>query len=156
MNALSIDSPAPDFDLPCNNGERISLAKLKNSKVVLYFYPKDDTSGCTMEAINFTALKNEFQKAEATIIGISPDSVTSHEKFCKKHNLSILLASDEEKTVVKAYGVWKERSMYGKKFMGVERTTFLIDKNGILRKIWENVKVPGHTQAVLEAVKSLQ
>lgn len=154
MAELSSGDLAPAFDLPSGAGDPISLASLAGKKVVLYFYPKDDTSGCTAEAIDFSGLKGEFEKAGAVIVGISPDSVMSHAKFAKKHALSVDLVADQDKSVAQAYGVWVEKSMYGRKYMGVERSTFLVGANGKLEAIWRNVKVPGHAQAVLEKAKS--
>lgn len=155
MTDLTIGSPAPDFTLPRNGEGTVTLSKLQGKAVILYFYPKDDTSGCTAEAIDFSALGKEFEAANAVVIGISPDSVKSHDKFAAKHSLSVMLASDEERKVLEAYGVWKEKSMYGKKYMGVERTTFLIGRDGKIAEIWNKVKVAGHAQAVLEAAKKL-
>lgn len=154
MAELSSGDPAPAFDLPSGTGDPISLASLAGRKVVLYFYPKDDTSGCTAEAIEFSGLKNEFEKAGAVVIGISPDSAKSHAKFAQKHGLSVDLVSDEDKSAAEAYGVWVEKSMYGRKYMGVERSTFLIGADGRLDTVWRNVKVPGHAQAVLDKIKS--
>ncbi len=145
---------APDFDLPTEDG-RIRLSKLRGKPVVVYFYPKDDTSGCTAEARDFTALHTEFKAAGAEVIGISPDSAASHGKFRKKHDLSVVLASDEDKAIAQAYGVWVEKSMYGRKYMGVERSTFLIDKTGRVAKAWRKVKVPKHAQAVLDELRNL-
>ncbi len=155
MAELAVGDQAPEFTLPRDGGGSVSLSTFGGRPVVLYFYPKDDTSGCTAEAIAFTELADEFAKAGAEIIGMSPDSVKSHDKFAGKHNLSITLASDEEKTVLSAYGVWKEKSMYGRTYMGVERTTFLIDRAGRIAAIWRKVKVPGHAEAVLNAVRAL-
>jgi thioredoxin-dependent peroxiredoxin len=147
---------APKFSLPGDDGKPIDLAKLKGKPVVLYFYPKDDTSGCTAEAKDFTCLIDQFTAAGAAVIGVSPDSVASHAKFIAKHELGVRLAADEEKTVSTAYGVWVEKSMYGKKYMGVERATFLIDAKGRIAEVWRKVKVPGHADAVLAAVKALK
>jgi thioredoxin-dependent peroxiredoxin len=147
---------APDFALPDDNGDVLRLSKLKGRPVVVYFYPKDDTSGCTQEAKDFTCLAGDFAAAGAELVGISPDSPKSHEKFKAKHELSIRLLSDEQKDAANAYGVWVEKSMYGRKYMGIERSTFLIDKSGKLIKIWSKVKVPGHAEAVLEAVRKLK
>lgn len=147
---------APDFMLPADDGSEVKLSKLKGQPVVLYFYPKDDTSGCTLEAKSFTDLAPAFAKAGAAVYGISPDSVKSHDKFRCKHGLSVRLLSDEEKEVATAYGVWVEKSMYGKKYMGVERSTFLIDAKGKVVKVWRKVSVPGHAEDVLAAVKSLK
>jgi len=146
---------APDFTLPTESGEALRLAKLKGKTVVLYFYPKDDTSGCTAEAKDFTRLATEFRKAGVEVIGVSPDSVESHAKFRNKHDLSVRLAADTDKAVANAYGVWVEKSMYGRKYMGVERATFLIDKAGRIARSWRKVKVPGHAEEVLAAAKAL-
>ena len=146
---------APDFKLPGDADKTIHLGALKGSKVVLFFYPKDDTSGCTKEAIAFTDLAAKFKKAGAIVIGLSPDSVASHVKFRDKHGLKVPLASDEDKKVLEKYGVWVEKSMYGRKYMGVERSTFLIDEKGKIVRIWRKVKVPGHAEAVLDAVHEL-
>ena len=148
-------SSAPDFELPADEG-KIKLSKLKGSPVVLYFYPKDDTSGCTAEAKDFSCMIEDFNKAGAEVIGVSPDSAASHAKFRKKYELTVRLAADEEKAVCEAYGVWVEKSMYGRKYMGVERSTFLIDKSGRIAKSWRKVKVPGHAAEVLAAVKALK
>lgn len=155
MAELTIGDKAPDFRLPRNGGGDISLSDLKGKVVVLYFYPKDDTSGCTAEAIDFSALGAQFEAANTVVIGISPDSVKSHDKFAAKHSLTVMLAADEDRSALEAYGVWKEKSMYGKKYMGVERTTFLISPDGKVAKIWSKVKVPGHAQAVLDEAKAL-
>lgn len=144
---------APDFDLPAAGGGRLRLADFKGRALVLYFYPKDDTSGCTREAIDFQGLRKQFEAAGAAIVGMSPDPATSHDKFRAKHGLEFELASDPETATLQAYGVWKEKSMYGRKYMGVERSTFLIDGEGVIRKVWRNVKVPGHAAEVLESVK---
>ena len=154
-NTLAVGAPAPDFSLPGHDGATVSLADFAGKALVLYFYPKDDTSGCTAEAIAFNGKAKVFAEAGAAILGVSPDSVKSHEKFRTKHELAIPLASDEEKTMLGAYGVWVEKSMYGKKYMGVERTTVLIDKAGKIAKVWPKVKVPGHVDEVLAAVKEL-
>jgi len=146
---------APDFKLPGDDGSTVQLSKLKGRIVVVYFYPKDDTSGCTAEAKDFTCLADEFEKAGASVIGISPDGVASKKKFKKKYELQVVLAADEEKSTAEAYGVWVEKSMYGKKYMGVERSTFLIDKTGKVARSWRKVKVPGHADEVLAAVKVL-
>ncbi|MGA8169484.1 MAG: peroxiredoxin [Methylocystis sp.] len=146
---------APDFDLPGAGGETLSLAALKGRKLVLYFYPKDDTSGCTKEAIEFNALRDNFAKVKTAVIGLSPDSVKSHDKFRVKYELALPLASDETKATLEAYGVWVEKSMYGRKYMGVERSTFLIGADGRIAKVWRKVKVPGHAEAVLAAAKAL-
>jgi peroxiredoxin Q/BCP len=150
-----IGAPAPDFTLPRDGGGDISLSAQKPKAVVLYFYPKDDTSGCTKQAIGFTEMAEAFAAAGAVVIGVSKDSVAKHDKFIAKHGLGVILASDEESDVCERYGVWQEKSMYGKKYMGIERSTFLIDGQGVLREEWRKVKVPGHVEAVLEAVKAL-
>jgi len=155
MTDLTAGDMAPDFSLPRNGGGTISLSDFAGKPVVLYFYPKDDTSGCTTEAIDFSGLAGEFEKIGATVIGVSPDSVKSHDKFAAKHNLSVVLAADEEHKALEAYGVWKEKSMYGKTYMGVERSTFLIDKAGKVAEIWRKVKVPGHAEAVFKAAQAL-
>ena len=152
---LNPGDKAPDFSLPSDGGGTISLKKLKGQNVVLYFYPKDDTSGCTKEAMEFNALRAKFAKAGTEIIGVSPDSVASHDKFKKKYDLAFPLVSDEQKDMLAAYGVWVEKSMYGRKYMGVERTTFLIDGKGKIQEIWRKVKVPGHAEAVLKAAQEL-
>ena len=146
---------APDFDMERDGGGRVSLSDLKGQKVVLYFYPKDDTPGCTKEAIAFTGLKAAFDSAGAVIVGVSPDPVAKHDKFKAKHELDVMLGADTDNAVAQAYGVWVEKNMYGKKYMGVERATFLIGADGAIAKVWRKVKVPGHADAVLEAVKEL-
>lgn len=146
---------APDFTLPRDGGGDVTLSALRPGKVVLYFYPKDDTPGCTLEAQDFTARKAEFDAAGTTVIGISKDSVTKHEKFCKKHGLSIVLASDEHGSTCEDYGVWVEKSMYGKTYLGIERTTFLIDGSGKIARVWPKVSVKGHADEVLAAAKAL-
>tara|TARA_R110002020_G_scaffold34066_12_gene103538 strand:+ start:5357 stop:5824 length:468 start_codon:yes stop_codon:yes gene_type:complete len=155
MSELVEGMTAPQFDLPRDGGGNVSLAGLAGKIVVLYFYPKDDTSGCTVEAIDFTALSADFAKAGAVVVGMSPDPVKAHDKFIAKHELGIILASDEDKSVLEAYGVWKEKSMYGRKYMGVERSTFLIDADGKIARIWRKVKVAEHARQVLEAVQAL-
>jgi peroxiredoxin Q/BCP len=155
MTGITEGSVAPEFELPRDGGGSISLSSLAGKPVVIYFYPKDDTSGCTVEANDFTALTPEFDKIGVTVIGMSPDSPKSHDKFKKKHNLEVILAADEEKQVLEAYGVWVEKSMYGRKYMGVERSTFLIDANGKVARVWRKVKVPGHAKDVLAAARNL-
>ncbi|MBD8554687.1 peroxiredoxin [Rhizobium sp. CFBP 8762] len=155
MTELTVGSQAPDFSLPRDGGGTLSLSSFIGKPVVLFFYPKDDTSGCTAEAVAFSALADDFAAAGAVVIGMSPDPVKSHDKFVAKHALSIPLAADENKSALEAYGVWKEKSMYGRKYMGVERTTVLIDAEGKISRIWDKVKVPGHANEVLEAVKAL-
>jgi peroxiredoxin Q/BCP len=146
---------APDFDLPTDTG-RVSLSGLKGKNIVLYFYPKDDTAGCTSEALQFSSEVEEFQKLGAVIVGVSKDSVASHAKFRAKHDLTIELAADPLGDVVEAYGAWVEKSMYGRKYMGVDRSTFLIDREGVIREIWRKVKVPGHIKAVMNAAKAIK
>ena len=155
MTDLTAGDMAPDFSLPRNGGGTVSLSDFAGKPVILYFYPKDDTSGCTTEAVDFSGLTEEFAKLDATVIGVSPDSVKSHDKIAAKHNLSVVLAADEEHKALEAYGVWKEKSMYGKTYMGVERSTFLIDKSGKIAEVWRKVKVPGHAEAVLKATQAL-
>jgi thioredoxin-dependent peroxiredoxin len=152
---LTQGDKAPDFSLPRDGGGALDLKAFKGKKLVLYFYPKDDTSGCTAEAIDFNGLKGQFSKAGAEIVGVSPDPVKSHDKFRDKHKLGFALASDEAKTMLEAYGVWAEKSMYGRKYMGVERTTFLIAADGKIAQMWNKVKVPGHAAEVLKAAKAL-
>jgi thioredoxin-dependent peroxiredoxin len=146
---------APAFQLLRDGGATISLADFKGRKLVLYFYPKADTPGCTKEAIAFNGLRKAFAKAGTDILGASADPVKAQDKFRDKHGLAIPLASDESKEMLTAYGVWGEKSMYGRKFMGVRRTTFLIGRDGRIAQVWENVKVPGHAEAVLEAAAAL-
>lgn len=155
MAELGVGAQAPDFDLPRDGGGRVNLSEYEGKPVVLFFYPKDDTTGCTAESRAFTELAPEFATAGAIVIGMSPDSVKCHDRFIRKHNLSVILASDEEKSTLEAYGVWKEKSMYGRRFMGVERTTFLLGKDGRIMKIWPKVKVTGHAEDVLATVKDL-
>jgi len=154
MGDLTIGNIAPDFELPRDGGGTVSL-KTSGKPVVLYFYPKDDTEACTKEAIAFTGLLPEFEKAGASVIGVSPDSVKKHDKFAKKHGLSVILAADEDTALANLYGVWKEKSMYGRTYMGVERTTFLIGADGRIARIWPKVKVAGHAEEVLESLKAL-
>ena len=146
---------APDFALPADSGETLALSRLKGKPIVLYFYPKDDTSGCTAEAKDFSRLAPDFRRDGVEVIGVSPDSVDSHAKFRRKYDLAIKLAADADKAVATAYGVWVEKSMYGRKYMGVERSTFLIDKAGRIAKSWRKVKVPGHAEEVLAAARAL-
>ena len=146
---------APDFSAATDGGKKLKLSDLRGKPVVLYFYPKDDTSGCTAQACGFRDDHPKFTKGAVTVIGISRDSVASHDKFKKKHDLNFPLASDEEGKVTEAYGVWVQKSMYGRKYLGIERATFLIDGKGKIAKIWHKVKVPGHIDEVLQAVKAL-
>lgn len=153
--AVEVGAPAPNFSLALDDGRTVSLADLKGKAVVLYFYPKDDTSGCTSEAKAFSELKAEFDAAGAVIIGVSKDSIASHQKFRAKYDLTVELGADPELETIQAYGVWVEKSMYGRKYMGIERATFLIDGEGVVRQVWRKVKVNGHADAVLQAVKAL-
>ncbi len=148
-------TPAPDFTVLTDTGDALTLSSLKGRPVVLYFYPKDDTSGCTTEACEFRDLFPRFDSSKAVILGVSPDSVTSHVKFKTKFELPFTLLADTEKEVATAYGVWKEKSMYGKKYMGVDRTTFLIDAKGRIAHIFEKVKPAGHAAAVMAAIDAL-
>lgn len=152
---LAAGDKAPAFTLPGDGGKTLALESFAGRKLVLYFYPKDDTSGCTKEAMEFNALRAEFDSAGTAIVGVSPDSAKSHDKFKAKYALDFALASDESKTMLEAYGVWAEKSMYGRKYMGVERTTFLIDASGTIARVWPKVKVPDHAAEVLAAAKSL-
>jgi peroxiredoxin Q/BCP len=147
---------APDFELADADGEQVRLSRLKGRPVVVYFYPKDDTSGCTAEAKDFTCLIDAFKAAGTDVIGISPDSAASHAKFAKKHDLGVRLLADEDKEAAQAYGVWVEKTMYGRKYMGVERATFLVNAAGKVAKSWRKVSVPGHAEEVLDAVKALK
>jgi len=152
---LSTGDVAPDFTLPRDGGGTVTLSALRPGKVVVYFYPRDDTPGCTTEALEFTARRDAFAAAGVTVIGVSKDSVAAHDKFCRKHGLGIVLASDEGGTTCEDYGVWAEKSMYGKTFWGVERATFLIGGDGRITQVWPKVKVAGHAEAVLEAARLL-
>ncbi|MEM1278344.1 MAG: thioredoxin-dependent thiol peroxidase [Pseudomonadota bacterium] len=153
--APATGAPAPSFEMPADGGKTLSLSDFSGKKVVLYFYPKDDTSGCTKEAIGFSEQIGAFEAAGAVVIGVSKDPVKKHDKFIAKHDLKVALISDEDNDLCERYGVWVEKSMYGKKYMGIERSTFLIDGAGVLQKEWRKVKVPGHVDAVLEAVQEL-
>lgn len=152
---LQTGTKAPDFDLPRDGGDRVSSADLLGTPLVLYFYPRDNTGGCTKEAIAFTEATSEFATLGIKIFGISKDSIKSHDKFVAKHDLGIPLLSDEEGTMCEDYGVWVEKKMYGKTYMGIERSTFLIDAAGEVARIWRKVKVPGHVEDVLAAAKDL-
>ena len=155
MAKAEVGKIAPDFDLETDDGGRIRLADLAGKSVVVYFYPKDDTSGCTLEAIDFTKAGKAFAAAGATVVGISPDTAKSHGKFKKKHSLGVTLAADPDKEAIGTYGVWVEKSMYGRKYMGVERATFLVGPDRRIREVWRKVRVPGHVEAVLAAAKAL-
>ncbi|PKR55271.1 thioredoxin-dependent thiol peroxidase [Thalassospira marina] len=153
--SISVGDKAPDFDLPTDGGGHVKLSDLKGKPVVIYFYPKDMTPGCTTESCDFRDQHPNFAAVNAEIIGISKDSATRHDKFKAKYDLNFTLASDEENDTCERYGVWVEKSMYGKKYMGIERTTLVIDGEGVIRNIWSKVKVKGHVDEVLAAVKAL-
>lgn len=152
---LNQGDAAPDFTLPRDGGATVTLSALAPQEVVLYFYPKDDTPGCTTEALDFTRLAPDFAAAGAVVVGVSKDSVKAHDKFCRKHGLGVILASDEEGDTCERYGVWVEKSMYGKTHMGIERSTFLIDGTGRVARVWRKVKVDGHADEVLAAAQAL-
>jgi peroxiredoxin Q/BCP len=153
--SVNVGDKAPSFTLPADGGGKVSLKDFKDKTVVLYFYPKDDTSGCTAEACAFRDALPDFSRVKAEIIGISRDPVKSHDKFKAKYDLPFPLASDEDGKVCEAYGTWVEKSMYGRKYMGIERSTFLIDGKGVIRNVWRKVKVPGHADQVLKAAEAL-
>lgn len=155
MTELTAGQQAPEFTLPTDDGGEISLSQLKGKIVVLYFYPKDDTPGCTTEAIDFTSRIGEFEAAGAIVVGVSKDSVKKHQNFKAKHDLAVILASDPEGEMIERYGVWVEKAMYGRTYMGIERATFLIGPDGKIRQVWRRVKVKGHADAVLEAVRAV-
>lgn len=150
---LKVGDPAPPFDLPTAGGGHVSLAGLKGKRVVLYFYPKDDTPGCTQEALSFTEKAKAFAGAKAVVVGVSRDSVAKHDKFAAKHGLEVILASDEDGVACARYGVWVEKSLYGRRFMGIERSTFLVDDKGRIGRIWRKVRVQGHVEEVLKELK---
>ena len=152
---VKIGDKAPVFKLPSDGGDEISLKSLMGKKVVLYFYPKDDTSGCTREAIEFTNLLGKFSRAGAVILGVSKDNVVAHDKFIKKHKLKVRLLSDVDGSLCQKYSVWVEKNMYGRKYMGIERSTFLIDEKGVIKQVWRKVKVADHAEAVLEGVRRI-
>jgi len=152
---LEIGAKAPAFSMKTDGNGKVSLSELKGKNVVLYFYPKDDTSGCTAEACGFRDQLPKFKKLDAVVVGVSRDSVESHDKFKKKYDINFTLGSDETGKVTEAYGVWVEKNMYGKKYMGIERATYLIDGKGIIRGVWPKVKVPGHVEEVAKAIKNL-
>ena len=153
--SVDVGEVAPDFTMPTDGGGAVTLSTLRGKPVVLYFYPKDDTSGCTAEACGFRDAFPDYGKTGAVVIGVSRDSVASHDRFKKKHGLPFILASDADGKVTERYGVWVEKSMYGRKYMGIERATFLIDKAGVVRGIWRKVKIGGHVAEVLKAAKAL-
>jgi peroxiredoxin Q/BCP len=152
--SLDVGQPAPDFTLPTAGGGTVSLSDLKGQQVVVFFYPKADTPGCTKEACGFTESLPDFSNVNATVIGISKDKVAKLDRFADKHDLKVTLASDEEGKVVEAYGAWVEKSMYGKKYMGIDRSTFLIGPDGTIKALWRKVKVPGHVDAVLKEAQA--
>ena len=152
---LEIGQAAPDFSLPNENGDIVSLKDFKGKKLVLYFYPKDSTPGCTTEAKGFTALRKEFEAEGAIVLGASKDSIKRHQNFIAKQELTVSLLSDEDGVLCEAYGVWILKKLYGREYMGIQRATFLIDEKGIIQNIWQKVKVKGHVDAVLEAVRAL-
>ena len=152
---LQPGNKAPEFSAPTDGGGSVSLSDFKGRTLILYFYPKDDTSGCTKQACGFSDELQNFNKLNCAVVGVSKDSVAKHDKFKEKYNLTFPLASDENGTMCETYGVWAEKSMYGKKYMGIERTTFLIDGEGVIRKIWHKVKVPGHIDEVLACVREM-
>ncbi|CAK0741322.1 putative peroxiredoxin bcp [Azospirillaceae bacterium] len=153
--SIDIGFSAPDFTLPVDGGGQATLSAFRGRPVVLYFYPKDDTSGCTKEACAFRDLIDEFKLLQVEIIGVSKDGVVSHDKFKIKHSLPFLLASDKDSDVVERYGFWVQKSMYGRVYMGIERATVLIDAEGVIRQIWRKVKITGHVEQVLKAVRAL-
>ncbi|MFW5661611.1 MAG: thioredoxin-dependent thiol peroxidase [Oceanicaulis sp.] len=155
MSELQPGSKAPGFTLPADGGREVSLSDYAGKPVVLYFYPKDDTPGCTKEAIGFSENIEAFEAAGAAVIGVSKDTAAKHDKFKARHDLKVVLVSDAEGDVCERYGVWTEKQMYGKTYMGIERATFLIGADGTIKDVWRKVKVPGHVEAVLEAVKAL-
>jgi peroxiredoxin Q/BCP len=152
---LNEGDPVPDVGMEAADGRRVSPADFKGNKLVLYFYPKDDTSGCTREAQDFSALSADFEKAGVWILGVSKDAAKSHAKFTEKYELKIPLASDADGSVCEAFGTWVEKSMYGRKYMGIDRATFLVDRDGVVKRIWRKVKVPGHAEEVLAAARDL-
>jgi thioredoxin-dependent peroxiredoxin len=152
---LQAGDQAPDFNLPISSSGAFRLSAHRGTKIVVYFYPRDDTQACTAEAIDFNRLRAQFAQTQTQIVGVSSDSLSSHDKFQRKHALALTLASDETKATLEAYGVWREKSMFGNKYMGVERTTMLIDRRGKISRIWRKVRVPGHAEQVLEAARAL-
>jgi peroxiredoxin Q/BCP len=152
---LNVGDKAPSFSLATDGGGRVSLKDLSGKPIVLYFYPKDDTSGCTREAVAFTGLLAKFNRLGVKVIGVSKDSIESHDKFKAKHDLGVVLGSDPDGKVVESYGCWVEKSLYGRKYMGIDRSTFLIDPKGKISRIWRKVKVPGHAEDVLDAAKAM-
>lgn len=156
MSDLQVGDKAPDFSVPADNGETLSLSDFSGQTLVLYFYPKDDTPGCTKEACAFQENLSAFNGINAAVVGVSKDKIAKHQKFKEKYDLDFPLVSDEEGTLCEAYGTWVEKSMYGKKYMGIDRATFIIDGTGTITHIWRKVKVPGHVDAVLSAVQEMK
>lgn len=156
MTMIEKGDKAPPFELPIDGGGTLSMKMLRGNPVVLYFYPKDDTSGCTAEAKSFRDLQRQFRDTGAQVVGVSRDDAKSHDKFKAKHDLNFPLVSDSDGALCRSYGVWVEKSMYGRKYMGIERATYLIDGSGVVRQVWRKVKVPGHAEEVLVAVKALR
>jgi thioredoxin-dependent peroxiredoxin len=156
MPAVKEGSKAPDFALPTDDGGEVSLAALRGRKLVLYFYPQDDTETCTTEAVSFSSFSKDFAKAATVVVGVSPDTVKSHARFRAKHGLGVILASDEGAKVIRKYGLWGEKTLFGRTYMGVERATFLIDPAGIVRHMWRKVRVKGHVEEVLAAARQLK
>ncbi len=152
---VSEGEEAPDFCLPDQEDREVCLNSFRGKWVILYFYPKDNTKGCTQEALDFTSKLEDFQGLGAVVLGVSPDSVRSHKRFIEKHGLKVTLLSDESKEILKKYGVWKLKKRYGREYYGVERSTFLIDPEGVIRKVWRNVRVKGHVEEVLQALREL-
>lgn len=152
---LNEGDKAPDFDLPTDSG-RVSLAALKGKTVVLFFYPKDDTPGCTTESVGFSQARADFEAAGAVVVGVSKDTAAKHGKFRAKHGLTVELGSDADSDVIERYGAWVQKKLYGREYMGIDRSTFLIDGEGLIRRVWRKVKVPGHVQQVLEAAQALR
>jgi peroxiredoxin Q/BCP len=155
MTVVNEGDPVPDVKLLSAEGKEISPTDFRGQKLVLYFYPKDDTSGCTAEAQAFSALAGEFEKTNAWVIGVSKDDAKKHARFTEKYDLKVALATDADGSVCEAFGTWVEKSMYGRKYMGIDRATFLIDRDGLVKNVWRKVKVPGHAEAVLEAALAL-
>ena len=153
---LNVGDKAPEFDLMGDGGDPIRLSTLRGRTVVLYFYPQDDTETCTAEAVAFSALSAKFKAAGAVILGVSPDSIASHERFKRKHRLDVALGADEGRAVIDAYGVWRQKTLFGRTYMGVERSTFLIDGAGLIARVWRKVRTPGHADEVLAAAEALR
>ncbi len=153
---MEAGDPAPDFNLPASSGGTASLREYAGKTLILFFYPKDDTEVCTREAVAFSGMQSRFTRKGAAILGVSRNSLADHAAFIRKYKLKVRLASDEDGAVCDAYGVWQEKQLYGRKFMGIVRSTFVIDSNGVIRRVWRNVRVPGHAEAILEFLASLR